>query len=281
MHYTDAHTHLNSDELFPDREKYLTDFMAVWWVWLVNVWVDAVWNERAVVIAQQSLSMVWLSCVVKATLGLHPSEVSYGHIHDQSTIKQACSWLEHMLQKNASCVVGLGECGIDAHYPWFTDRVATLQQELFYDQCLLARKYALPVVVHSRDSFARTYEVLSKFTDLRIYFHCRSYGPQEIEQLLVYFPSLWFWFCGNCTYPKATSLRDSFLMVINHPLYQTKRLGVLVETDAPRLSPQSRRGKPHAPRYIPEQYTFLANLAGQRIWLFVDRVYADRLLLYT
>ncbi len=276
MHYIDAHTHLNSDELYPNWQAHLSDFIAMWWIGLVNVWVDQTWNLRWIEIAKKAKELYGDTCVVKATVWWHPSEVAYGHMYNQQTIDSCVDALEKLLQEHASCIVAVGECGIDAHYPWFTDENALLQQEFFRKQCLLARTYNLPVVIHSRDSFALTYAVLEQFTDLHIYFHCRWYGPAEAQKLIERFPYLRFGFCGNSTYPKAEQLRATFSFLITHPAYLQRSIGILLETDAPWLAPQSKRGQRHTPAYIPEQYVFLAGVANQTVADFSERVIADR-----
>lgn len=97
---------------------------------------------------------------------------------------------------------------MDAHYPDY-EKVKKLQQELFNAQCELARELALPVVIHSRDQFDDTLEIIKNYTDLKVYFHCRGYGPQELEVLHNLLPQLRVGFCGNITYPAAVQLRSS------------------------------------------------------------------------
>ncbi len=70
-------------------------------------------------------------------------------------------------------IAAIGECGMDAHYPDYTTTIRSVQQAFFRRQCLLAREYNLPIVIHSRDAFDETYEVLEEFTDVSIYMHCR------------------------------------------------------------------------------------------------------------
>ncbi|MBP6256532.1 TatD family hydrolase [Patescibacteria group bacterium] len=65
-----------------------------------------------------------------------------------------------------------------------------LQQSLFYAQVALAAKYELPVVIHSRDAFPETIEVLQAFPYLPVYMHCWGYGVHELEQLIKTFRAL-------------------------------------------------------------------------------------------
>jgi TatD DNase family protein len=280
MYYTDSHTHLNSDELYPKREQCLANFISVWWNWIVNIWVDQLRNIRAIEIAKKSLNIFWKRCIVKAAIGWHPSEVSFGKIHDAYSIDVYIKWLETLLISEIDYIVAIGECGIDTHYPWYNKQVALLQQEFFRKQCLLARAYTLPVVVHSREWFALMEEVLQEFTDLAVYIHCRGYWPEQIQKMIATFPRIRFGFCGNLSYPKATMLRESFLSVVQHERYRNWTVGLVIETDAPRLSPQSRRWHVHAPMYIVDQYSYAADLVWIEHKVFTDRVWVDRHRLY-
>jgi len=280
MEYTDAHTHLNSDELYRERNSHLHDFIACGWVGLVNVWVDAIWNARGIEIAEQRASQDG-SCIVKATVWGHPSEVSHGNICNKDAIDTYIGGLCVLVEKHRDVIVAIGECGMDAHYPWYTNEIRLLQQDFFRRQCELARQYDLPVVIHSRDAFASMYEVLEAFSDLSVYVHCRWYGPDEAKVMIARFPRLRFWFCGNLSYPKAQLLRDSFQVVVTHEKYIRGKLGLLMETDAPWLSPQARRGKRHAPKYISEQYSYASELATMSGEDFSERVLLDWKRLYS
>ena len=85
-------------------------------------------------------------------------------------------------------------------------------------------------MIHSRDGYQETIDVLREFPDLVYYFHCFGYGVGEVEELLQFFPTIYFGFDGNLTYPKADNLRAACCIV---PLDR-----LLVETDAPYLAPQ-------------------------------------------
>lgn len=75
--YFDSHTHLNDDKLFSEWESYLDRFIEASGAGLVNIGLDKLHNQRAISIAQQSDQK---KCVVKATIGYHPSEACFGHI---------------------------------------------------------------------------------------------------------------------------------------------------------------------------------------------------------
>jgi TatD DNase family protein len=69
-------------------------------------------------------------------------------------------------------VVAVGECGIDLHYPE-SEKTLLTQQNVLASHCRLAQEYGLPLVIHSREAFAPTMDVLLDYTDMPIYMHCR------------------------------------------------------------------------------------------------------------
>lgn len=141
------------------------------------------------------------------------------------------NFLRAKLTEQRAEIVAVGECGIDTHYDG--DPHIELQKKLFRAQCALAQELHLPIVIHSRNDFESTREVIRDFKEEKIYFHCFGYGPEEVKKLQEYFPQIRFGFCGNITYPKAELLRDAFRAC------DVKN--VVFETDAPRLSPQKVR----------------------------------------
>ncbi len=157
--------------------------------------------------------------------------------------------LKQLYSDNKQYVVAIGECGIDLHYPNGLETLE-IQKKLFIEHCKLARETGLPLVVHSRDAFDQTFEVLKDYTDLIIYFHCWGYGPQEFEILNSKFEKLFVGFCGNVTYKKVEKLRETLKLV---PLTQ-----LLLETDAPYLTPQVIRGETNHPANVKYIYEFVS-----------------------
>ena len=183
------------------------------------------------------------------------------------------------------CIVAIGECGIDTHYPDSHTTLA-LQKDLFRQQCDLARQWDLPIVIHSRANRQATHEVLQNFKDLTIYFHCRSYTPDEIKIIKATYPKFYIGFCGNISYPKSTEIRQSLRYLVheneNYPDYiisgkvehnNTEEIhnsksvihNILIETDAPYLAPQSHRGETNTPAMIVETYKYISALLGMDI----------------
>lgn len=248
MRLFDAHTHLNHETLFPDREQYLQNFIDQWWKGLVNIWANKIYNEKALSIAQEAKKhFPTLRC--KASIGIHPCDVG-DHLEDINTEIQA---LKLQYQQNQENIVAIWECGIDLYYPGASD-FFELQKDFFIAQCKLARELSLPIIIHSRAAFDETIKILNDFKDLKIYFHCRSYTEKEIQTLNTLFPQIWIGFTGILTYPKSESIRESLL--------SCKKEQILIETDAPYLAPQSIRGKMNSPEKVKEIWLFAAEVFG-------------------
>ncbi len=250
--YYDAHTHLNDSYLYENWKEHIQEFLSIGGKWLINIGVDHVHNQRAIQIAHQaSLNEEFRQLVVKATIGIHPYEIAVSNITDTNK-EQEISNMKTLYETNKQHIVAIGEIGIDTHYEW-TQKTLSLQKELFDRQCSYADKLWLPVVIHSRANFPATLEVLQHYPHLAIYFHCRSYDTGEIQQAINMFPNFYVGFCGNITYKKADNIRNSL-----HILRNESPQSILLETDAPYLSPQAVRKHKNKPSFIPYLYQFVA-----------------------
>ncbi len=245
----DTHTHLNDDKLFPERQLHMQDFINAWWTGLVNIAVNAERAERAIHIARTSLSQ-FPDTIVLASVGIHPSEACFGEV-SSANLQDSIFTMKKIFFNNTDIICAIWECGIDMHYPWSQASIQ-LQQELLAQQCQFAQETWLPVVIHSRDGFQETIDVLSKFSWLKMVFHCFWYGKSEAEYLLANFPNVYFWFDGNISYPKAEALREACTIV---PIEK-----ILLETDAPYLAPQWLRWTINTPTNVKFVYEFVAQL---------------------
>ncbi len=166
---------------------------------------------------------------VYAAIGRHPNESTGFDDADLAELKA--------LAAHPKCVA-IGETGLD----YYRDHAPhTDQARAFSAQIELARELGKPLVIHTRAAEEDTLATLtSRAEGLRVIMHCFSM-PERIEQCLEH-QDWWISFAGNATYPKAQALRSAALRV------PADRL--LVETDAPFLSPQPVRGKANQPAYV-------------------------------
>jgi TatD DNase family protein len=166
---------------------------------------------------------------VYAAIGRHPNSASG---FDEADLVELQALAAH-----ERCVA-IGETGLD----YYRDSAPhEHQQRAFEAQIELALETGKPLVIHTREAEEDTLATLrDRAADLKVVLHCFSM-PRRLEECLAH-PDWWISFAGNVTYPKATELRESALRV------PAERL--LVETDAPFLSPQGVRGKPNQPAHV-------------------------------
>lgn len=242
--YIDSHTHLNSPKLFWNWKGYISDFEKIWGEFIVNTWADDEYNRNWIKISQEYNGNVF----VKSTIWYHPYEIECNNIIKEN-IEEKMKELKQMYIDNKEHIVAIWEAWIDVSFNKENSKLE-LQKELFRAQCELAKELWLPIVIHSRDDIDSTLEVLKKYKDLKIYFHCWGYGTEEVKKVENMFENVWIGFCANITYPKAQNIRDS-LAVVN-------KNNILLETDAPYLPPQEFRWKTNYPSYVKYIYKFVS-----------------------
>ncbi len=164
--------------------------------------------------------------------GIHPeelSEKSYGNIlEDLKEIEE--------IAKNKKCLA-IGEIGLEYHYENLLDKK---QKELFEKQIEIAERLDKSIVIHSRDSFFDTYNIL-KNNKQKTLIHCFDYGLCEMESFL----ELGFYisFTGMITFKNIRKeITDCVKRIPENRL--------LIETDAPFLSPEPKRGKKNEPAFV-------------------------------
>ena len=241
----DAHTHLNTDQLFWDYKKYLESFKKIWWKILVNAWANNEYNEKWIQIAKESITKFpWLT--VKTAIWRHPCDIP----QNESDFLPLLNDLENLYEENKNYIVAIGECGIDLHFP--ENPTVKVQQNALKLQAELARKLNLPLMIHSRDGFHETMEVLKDFSDLKIYFHAWGYWKEELEECEKTFPYLRIGCTNVIEYPSAEKIRETIRNI--------KTAKVLTETDAPFLPPQTMRGQQNEPAYVCYVYEKLCDI---------------------
>ncbi len=261
--YTDCHTHLTDDKLFPEWDKHMEDFQKIWWKTLINVWINETWSEKAINIKKEAY-FNYPDLEILASIGFHPLGIAFQDF-DEKDFKDKINYLENLYYKEKENISALWECWIDTFY----DNQKTLekQKKFFKMQCELANKLSLPLIIHSRNEFEETFNILKEFKHLKIYFHCRCYGPEEVKRLQENFPYIWIWYTGIVTFPKSKEVSNS--------LHETKFENLLLETDAPYLAPQAKRWKLNKPDYIKHIYEDVANQLDCDLDFLQDTVYQN------
>ncbi len=216
----DSHTHLDACE--PPVAQLVADAEAAGVRRMVTVGTDGA-SCREALRAAEDFPQVY------AALGRHPTGAEGFDDADLSDLRALAS--------HERCVA-IGETGMD----FYRDGAPTPdQQRAFEAQIDLARELAKPVVIHTRAAEERTIATLGeRATGVTVILHCFTMAEQ-VERCLEH-DDWWFSFAGNVTYPSAGDLRAAARRV---PL---RRL--LVETDAPYLSPQPVRRQRNVPAHV-------------------------------
>jgi TatD DNase family protein len=217
VRWTDDHCHLPQA---PDEAAgVVADAAAGGVTRLVTVGCDVAQSAAYADLAAAHRGVVW------ATAGVHP--------HDA---KGGLDGLEAVLARPG--VVAVGECGLDFHYDHSPRDV---QREVFAAQVALARALGTTLVVHTREAWDATFDVLvGEGVPDRVVFHCFSGGPAEARRCLDLGGHLSF--SGIVTFPSAGEVREAAA------LCPPDRL--LVETDSPYLAPVPHRGRPNRPALV-------------------------------
>ncbi len=189
---------------------------------IVTIGMDAASN-RAALAAAEAFPEVW------AAVGRHPNAAGGFGEDDLADLRE--------LAAHPRCVA-IGETGLD----FFRDTAPREDQErAFAAQIALARETGKALVIHSREAAEGTIAALADAAEgLRVILHCFSM-PEELDACLEH-PDWWFSFAGNATYPRNAALREAAARVPLHRL--------LVETDAPYLTPQPERKHRNEPAFV-------------------------------
>jgi TatD DNase family protein len=180
---------------------------------------------------------------VYCTIGVHP-------IYADSYSEEFEVWA--IAQGGNKKIVAFGECGLDFYH---MKTPIKHQREVFIKQIKISSEMGLPLVVHSRDAFEDTFEILSAHKESLtrgILLHCFSYGAEEVErfkELDVYFA-----FGGAITYKNADTARGAISAV--------PRDRLIVETDCPYLAPVPVRGTVNEPKNVKIVAEHIAEVLG-------------------
>lgn len=232
--WIDSHCHPFSKPFKEDCEAALQRAREAGVSTMLVVGYNKAGNRAAIELAE-SHSDLW------ATVGVHPCDV-------EELTDEELEWMRETASTHPR-VVAIGEMGLDYHHMAASKDV---QKEVFRKQVRLAKELDLPCVVHSRDAAEDTLALLVEEGAKKVIFHCYSYDYEFGKKVWAqgYYTS----FSGVVTYPKATEVQEAAA--------KAPAELILIETDAPYLSPQSMRGKRNEMAYVVEVGKKVAELRG-------------------
>jgi TatD DNase family protein len=217
----DTHCHLDFPEFNQDRDEVIERSKAQGIDYIINIGSSLDGSRKSLELAQRY-------GFIYATVGIHPHEADRvdGNIKDI---------LKELAKKEK--VVAIGEIGLD-YFKNYSK--AENQRPLFIALLSLAKDLNKPVVIHNRQAQADTLRILKEIKPPKVVVHCFSGDEPFLRECL----SLGFFisFTCNITYKKAGDLRRFVELT---PLDR-----LLLETDAPFLSPEGYRGKRNEPMHI-------------------------------
>jgi TatD DNase family protein len=156
--------------------------------------------------------------------------------------------------------VAVGECGLDYH--WMNGNEQE-QGNLFGAQLELALRYDKPLIVHTRKAHEATLAMLRGSAGrIPIIIHCFGYDADEAKAYLK--AGCYLSFAGNISYKNAAPLRRACM--------ETPASRLLLETDAPYMCPEPKRGRQSSPLDIGYCYAFVARLRGTDIATLAESV---------
>ncbi len=248
MELIDTHCHLTFEQLSDDIEAILARSVTEGVTGWIAVGTDPRQNRKAIELADKFENMY-------AAVGIHPHEA-------KDVTAQTLTELKELAQSEK--VVAIGETGLDFHYNFSKQPD---QKRVFAAQLTIAKELNLPVIIHCREAFDETLEILAQHGHglKAVVFHCFSGSAEQAELVL----AQGFYISVTCvvTFKNAELIRQAAKIV------PTDRL--MLETDCPYMSPEPmRKQKINEPALMLHTAEFLAELKGMDLTDFANAVTA-------
>jgi len=231
MKLVDTHCHIDSNRYDEDRDKILRDIEENL-EFAVNIGYDLDSSKRSIELAEKYKFMY-------AVVGVHPTDINGYNDELESKLEELATHPK---------VVAIGEIGLDYH--WMKDEKEQ-QKKIFRRQLELAKRVKKPVVIHTRDAIADTLEILKEYKDIKGILHCY---PGSYESALQIMDNYYFGIGGVVTFKNSKTTVEAVSKI---PLEK-----LVIETDAPYLTPTPFRGKRNHPIYVKYIAQKIAEIKG-------------------
>lgn len=246
MEIIDSHAHLTFDELQKDLDAVLQRSVAAGVSRWITIGTSSDQNKRIISIIEKYENIF-------GTIGIHP--------HYATEISNADIKLVKELSKNKK-IVAIGEIGLDYYRNLAKPDD---QKELFKKLLAISIENQLPVIIHCRDAFDETIEIIDEFkTNLKnVVFHCWGGSTEQTKLLLD--SGFHISFTGVITFKKANSAQQAVKIV---PLDR-----MMIETDCPFISPEPmRKQKINEPALLVHIAAKIAELKNMPLEIFAEQV---------
>ncbi len=240
MKFFDTHAHIHFDNYDLDADEVLKGARAEGVEGIIAVACDLATSQQSVEFAK-TRENVW------ASVGVHPHEAT-----DFVKNSDSVALLETLLKAKTDKLVAIGECGLDYHYENSpkSDQVAMLEIHL-----QLATDNKLPVIFHVREAHEDFWPIVDNFSGIRGVLHSFSATSKELDQAVK--RGLFIGLNGIMTFTS-----DDYQLAAARAVPKDH---LVLETDAPYLTPKPFRGKICKPEHVKITAEFLANLRGENL----------------
>jgi TatD DNase family protein len=238
LQLVDSHCHLDDAQFDADREAVIQRARHAGLKWILSIGTGDGPPDLGV-----AIRLAEVNPFILASVGVHPNDAA--KVEPGKTFEDLQSSIEH------PNVVGIGEIGLDYHWGVPNE----IQLPVFLRQLEIAAAARMPVIIHTRDAWEDTMQVLREHwahTGLPCVMHCFTGDIEQARECV----DLGFYlaFGGVTTFPKAAGIREAAAVV---PVYR-----LLLETDSPYLAPVPHRGKRNEPAYVAHTARAIAEVRG-------------------
>jgi TatD DNase family protein len=225
MQFIDTHSHLYSSQFDDDRTQVITNAIAAGVDTILLPNISSKYTNGMLDLCKEFPKNCY------PMMGLHPCDVTEENFEEE---------IAHVEQELATKkYIAVGEIGLDLY--WDKTKLE-VQKRAFIHQIKLAKKYKLPIAIHVRDSFTEAIEIIEAENnkDLRGVFHCFT-GNNEDAQRVINLEGFYLGIGGVLTFKNSGLDKTIANIDLKH---------LILETDAPYLTPTPNRGKRNESKYI-------------------------------
>ncbi|MES2744740.1 MAG: TatD family hydrolase [Bdellovibrionota bacterium] len=255
--YVDVHSHLTHKDFHPDLDAVIKRAEDAGLTAIIVNGLEPESNRRILALAKQYP-------IIKPSLGIYPLD-AINHLGSalpfpmkQFDVDQEIAFIES--QAAAGSIVAIGECGLDGH--WVGDETFADQERVFRALIEIAKRYDLPLIIHTRKLEERSMAILSEHEVKKVDFHC--YGGKTKAAVDAAEKNGWYFSIpANCN-------RDGAFQKLLKTLPETQ---ILTETDCPYLPPE--KGTRNEPSKVVGTIALLAEYRGWSVEGAMRRVYEN------
>lgn len=224
MHFIDSHAHLTDGDGYDDLDKIIEKARVANVTRIINICSDKASLEKGLLL-KDKYDFIYLAAATT------PHDVEKDGVDFYPIVVDAA--------KNRK-IIAIGETGLDYYYEYSKKEI---QKKFLIKYFLLAREYNLPIIIHCRDAFLDLFSIADEFyNNKKALIHCFTGKEEEANEVLK--RGWYISFSGIITFKNSENLGN---IIKDTPIDR-----ILIETDSPLLSPQSKRGKKNEPANLIE-----------------------------